>query len=883
MKRAWVLRILAVAAIWVVVIRFAEIERLAVTLVQARWEWLALAAGLQLLFYALYTVLYQVSFGAVGVESRTRDLLPVMFASVFVNVAAPGSGTALWVDDAIQRGQSGARAAAGTVLVKVADFSTFLLVLVIGLAYLLARHELRTYEVVGAVLLLLIIGGWTALLLLGVWLPGGLERLLGFVRGALARLFARLGRRPPLGEDWARRNTEEFRAAGLALRERPRRLAAPMALGMLAQIVDVLSLYALFLAFGEPATLGLVVTGFAVGVLFWIVAITPQGIGVVEGIMPLALASLGVPATKALAITVGFRGLGFWLPFVVGFALVGRVRSFRPTGRRRLAAATVEVVALLTGLMGVINVLSAITPSLPGRLRLIRGDWPLEVRHGGHLAAALAGFGLVALAGGLLRRKRTAWLLTIAVLAVSVVSHLLKGLDFEEAGLAAALAVWLLLLRSHFQALSDPPSVRQGLTVLAGACVATLAYGVAGFFLLDHHFRANFGFTAALRQTVVMFTEFYDPGLQPITGFGRFFAQSIYLVGAVTFGYALYMLIRPVLMHIPASAEARKRAHAIVEAHGRSSLAWFALLEDKHYFFSSGGSVVAFVVKGRVALTLGDPIGPVDDAAAAISEFQARCRRHDWQPAFFQVLPDYVEHYRAAAFTVAAIGHEAIVGVHTFDLAGKTTKTIRTSVHRLTREGYNAEVLSPPVPQNVLTELREISDEWLATMHGAEKRFSLGWFDDDYIRDAPVMVVRAAGGAITAFANIVTEYQLNEVTVDLMRHRSDAESGTMDFLFVKLIEWAKGEGYDTFNLGLSPLAGVGEQAGDPMAERAFHFVYENISRFYDFKGLHRFKSKFRPTWSPRYVVYPGTLSLPAVLQAIVRAQSGDAGLLGYLR
>ena len=566
-----------------------------------------------------------------------------------------------------------------------------------------------------------------------------------------------------------------------------------------------------------------------------------------------------------------------------GRALVERARPFHRGKRRRLVAVAAKVVALLTGLMGVINVLSAVTPGLPERLKLIRGHWPLEVRRGGHLAAALAGFGLMVLSNGLFRRKRTAWYLTLAVLLVSIVSHLIKALDYEEAGLAAGLALWLFALRSHFQALSDPPSIRQGLWVLAVAGVSTLAYGVAGFYLLDHHFRVNFGFGAALRQTVTMFTEFYDPGLQPITGFGRFFAQSIYLVAASTFAYALYMLVRPVLIRGPASAEQRRRARAIVEAHGRSALAAFALLDDKQYFLSAGGSVIAYVVSGRVALTLGDPIGPIDDAPTAIAEFMARCRRDDWQPAFFQVLPDYLDHYRAAGMTVAAIGHEAIVNAQTFDLAGKAGKTIRTSMNRLTREGYRAEVLAPPIAQAMVDELRLVSDEWLTRMHGTEKRFSLGWFDDGYIRGAPVMVIRAADGTISAFANIVSEYRLNETTVDMMRHREDAQTGTMDFLFVNLIEWAKAQGYDTFNLGLSALAGVGGEAGDPMAEKAFHFIYENISRFYDFRGLHRFKSKFQPSWSPRYVVYPGTLSLLAVLQAIVRAQSGDSGLLGYLR
>jgi len=247
------------------------------------------------------------------------------------------------------------------------------------------------------------------------------------------------------------------------------------------------------------------------------------------------------------------------------------------------------------------------------------------------------------------------------------------------------------------------------------------------------------------------------------------------------------------------------------------------------------------------------------------------------------VMPDHLDAYRLDGFTIACIGHEAIVDLRTFQLAGKAGREFRPQVRRLTNLGYETVVLAPPLSAGQIEELRLVSDEWLARMHGVEKRFSLGWFDDDYLRRCPVMVVRTADGTISAFANMLAEFQLNEVTIDMMRHRDDAVSGTMDFLFVNLFLWAQEEGYDTFNLGLSPLAGVGAEAGDPVVERAFHFMFENTSRFYDFKGLHRFKSKFRPSWSPRYLAYPGAISLLGVLHAILRAQSGGAGLLSYLR
>ena len=118
---------------------------------------------------------------------------------------------------------------------------------------------------------------------------------------------------------------------------------------------------------------------------------------------------------------------------------------------------------------------------------------------------------------------------------------------------------------------------------------------------------------------------------------------------------------------------------------------------------------------------------------------------------------------------------------------------------------------------------------------------------------------------------------------DLMR-RSEIENGTMEFLFASLFQWAKAQGYQSFNLGLSALSGVGEQPGDPAVERGLHYVYEHIDQFYNFKGLHAFKEKFHPDWSPRYLIYPSAANLAQAWLAVIAADSGDAGFpWSYLR
>jgi phosphatidylglycerol lysyltransferase len=878
MKRRWLWYALLIAFVWLVTTRFAEIRGLVEVLVQGQPGWILAALVLQAAYYLVFSASYQAAFYTVEVRSRLFKLVPVVFGSLFVNVAAPAGGTAgaaLFVDDAANRGESPGRTAAGTVLQLIADFVTLLVVLVFGLAYLFTQNELQTYEVIGAIALLGITLGWSGILVLGLWRPNWLHRFLAWVQRLANGLAHNLKRSDVLRPDWAEENAKEFNQAGQAIARHPNRLAITLGVALVAHMIDIASLYTLFRAFNQTVHVGALIAGYAVGILFWVVSITPQGIGVVEGVMTLVYSSLGVPASTAAVVTLAFRGLSFWLPLGIGFILIRRMKSFGAQEHSLAENWTVRVVALLTAMMGGINLLSAITPALRNRLVYLEPYIPMVARRGGRLTAALAGFALFLLAGGLARRKRTAWLLTLGVLVLSAASNLVKGLDYEAAILASGLAVWLAFLRPHFHARSDPPSIRQGLRVLAIALAFTMAYGATGFYLLDRHYRVHFGVWAALRQTVVMFTQFYDPGLQPITGFGRYFAESIYVVGAATLGYALLMLVRPVLIRKAATTEQRARAREIAEAYGHTSLARMALFEDKSYHFSPGGSAIAFVVKGRVALALGDPIGPREDMKACIAHFQERCRRSDWRLAFYQTLPDALEVYHQSGFDSVCIGQEAILDLTSFTLEGGAYKNIRTAVNRLTKLGYQTEILPTPLPDPIFEQLQQISDEWLTSMHGSEKRFSLGWFNRSYLESTQIMAVSTPEGLITAFANLIPTYHCNTVALDLMRRREDVLGGTMDFLLAKMIAWASEEGYKSFNLGLSALSGVGEHSQDPVFERGMHYIYEHLNQFYNFKGLHSFKEKFHPEWSPRYLIYPGAASLPAVALALVRADSGD--------
>ena len=538
------------------------------------------------------------------------------------------------------------------------------------------------------------------------------------------------------------------------------------------------------------------------------------------------------------------------------------------------------LVAILTGLVGILNLWSAVTPGIPERIAIIRDIYPFEVRAGSHIFAAVSGFILLTLASRLLRRKRVAWILTIILLVISIASHLLKGLDIEEVIPAGLLLILLLLLRNSFTALSDRPSIAQGVRVLIGALLFTLAYGTAGFFLMERQYQTQFDLFQALGQTFAIFFTFDNGGIQATTRFGSFFITSIYIVGASTISYAVWMLLRPVLLQVGGTDEEREQASKIIQQYGRSSLANFCLLPDKSYYFSpSEKTVIAYVPKGRGAIALGDPIGAEEDLKDAIIGYQVFCDRNDWYPAFYQTLPDNLSLYKTLGFKAVKIGEEAIVDLHTFTTQGKAGRNLRNALNRFTKLGYQVKFYQPPIADELLDRLKVISDRWLNEMQGSEKQFSLGWFDYNYLRNCEIATVENKT-EIVAFANIVPEYQLNEITLDLMRKLENTEHGVMEFLFVSLFQHYQKLNYDSFNLGLSALSGL--KAEHSRLEGGLDYLYEHLNRFYNFQGLHGFKDKFNPRWESRYLIYPSLAALPDIVVALIRADSGDR-LLDYFK
>jgi phosphatidylglycerol lysyltransferase len=496
-------------------------------------------------------------------------------------------------------------------------------------------------------------------------------------------------------------------------------------------------------------------------------------------------------------------------------------------------------VTFMTFGSGVIDLWSLAIPRLPERMHVLHRLFPLEFLHLSNFLTMIFGFGLIVSSLNIARRKRRAFNVVFALASLSIVFHLTKGLDYEEATFSAILVCLLLFTKNCFRVSSRaiPTSRNLALHIAVGAVVAA-AYGLAGHW-------------------------------QTQSRWEHWFATSTHLMPATFVVYVFVLLYRPVKYRFLAKPNDRYRAAEILTQHGRTTQDFFKIWPDKSFFFSeSERSFVAFSVGNNFAVVLGDPTGPAEEFSRLIQRFSEFCRLNGWRLAFHQATPEILDIYRQQGFRKFKVGDDAIVDLTEFTLDGKARKDIRTKFNQLEKCGVHVMRYDPPVPSDVLVQLREVSDEWLQIPGRRERGFSLGLFEPDYVRTTTVLAAVDGQNRILAFVNLVPSFTKGQTTIDLMRRRTDAPNGIMDYLFGKLFLELKKDGYQRFNMGMVPMAGFQKDETGSAGERVVHLFFQRLNFFFSFSGLRAYKAKFASVWEPRYIVYRNISDLPRMALAL---------------
>ncbi|HLJ03124.1 MAG TPA: phosphatidylglycerol lysyltransferase domain-containing protein, partial [Solirubrobacteraceae bacterium] len=291
----------------------------------------------------------------------------------------------------------------------------------------------------------------------------------------------------------------------------------------------------------------------------------------------------------------------------------------------RLVRRLPPLAAIAAALVGVINIASALTPSIRWRGHLLLQFETVEAVHIFHALALPAGAALLLVAPYLAKRRRRAWLLAVLLMLVLGAFDLLKGLDFEETAITWAVAGILILSRRAFPVRHDPITLRSAiwrvpLLGVLGLTVAALATWVS---------QGHPSVGSVLRETGDLLRWHSGPiQFRHHTAFHHHFSWiplSVHTLEIATLVAIAYVIFRPLAAPraLP-SASAREAAVALVQQHGRDTLAFFKLRGDKQYFFSPDRSAfVGYRIENGVILLSGDPVGPESELPALLHNLRA--------------------------------------------------------------------------------------------------------------------------------------------------------------------------------------------------------------------------------------------------------------------
>jgi phosphatidylglycerol lysyltransferase len=631
------------------------------------------------------------------------------------------------------------------------------------------------------------------------------------------------------------------------------------------EFVGIAHVYVSMLALNFTPSLSAAIIAYIVVVTFLIISPFLRGLGAIEVSMTYALVHSGFGNVEAIAITLLFRFFEFWLPLFSG------ILSFLLKVDKLLMRI---FPAVLIFILGIVNIISVLTPALPERIQILKDYLLVETVSFSNSFVFVAGLFLLVTAAFMLRGLRTAWWFALALSIISVFGHIAKGIDYEEAIVALIITGSLLATRKEYYVKTNPKLGTVGLQTALLSIVGVLFYGIVGFYFLDkNHFQIDFSVIQSFKYTLQNFFLIGSNDLIPYDSFARDFIYLIKISGFASIAFLVYSLIRPYIFRITTTEEEMGIAKSLTSKFGKSALDFFKTYSDKFIFIAPGANAyLSYRVTRNFAVVLENPVSEnKDEMKKCIISFRKYCYENGLKDIYYRVPKESLPLFNDLSMKSLFLGQEGVVDLNVFTLEGGERKSIRNALNKITEQGYTTRIYNPPLKDGLIQKLKAVSDEWLKITDRNEIIFSQGMFVEKEIKDQIIITVETREEKIIAFLNIIPDYVKSEGTYDLLRKTSDAPNGIMDYILIELFKYFKNSGIQYVNLGFAPMSGLNDPHN--FSEKSMKFAYEKIRSFSHFRGLREYKEKFNPQWHDKFLIYNNDydlLQVPAALARVIK-------------
>lgn len=279
--------------------------------------------------YLAQSFAYSHCFKAVDERMAPRSTLPLVFGTFFMNTIAPSlnlAGTTLVVNDARKRGIEAGKATSAALLMQITIDGAFATIMILAFVMLALTVGLSPLWFLVGMLVIVLVSVMVLIMVLGRKRPAIVLRVLSPIERLINSVLVRFKKKPL--KPWAGKLVTSFSDAAGLIGHNPRPALEAYGCSIIASLCELSCFCLVGVAFGV-ASVEPLVCGYVVATLFAMISITPQGVGVVEAMVVVAFTAFGESSAAGMAIGLVYRGIVFWMPFIIGAVLINVTKTFR--------------------------------------------------------------------------------------------------------------------------------------------------------------------------------------------------------------------------------------------------------------------------------------------------------------------------------------------------------------------------------------------------------------------------------------------------------------------------------------------------------------------------------------------------------------------------
>jgi len=535
------------------------------------------------------------------------------------------------------------------------------------------------------------------------------------------------------------------------------------------------------------------------------------------------------------------------------------------------------------------------TRTFPPVIRIVGRNLTAPVFRGTEITAVIAATVILLTARGIRLRRRRAWILATVLQGVLIMTSVVHGLvqltlrrkdeeiALKSVGISHLLSEFLILFlllyfRKNFKTKSDIQTTMKSVFFFLRISLTSFLIGLVFVGLDQKSFTVKPNFGQILEITL--------KGLLGISGSVQYVTIHVQIrteytlaaLGLLTVVTSTWQFLKPNRFKSKVDHESLNEIRTLLSRYPEhDSLSYFALRENKNFMWSKNmKAVIPYSVINGVMVTTGDPIGDRESWPSAMSAFCTEAEAHAWIPAVYGCTEEAgLIWSRETDFESLEIGDEAVVLVDTFSLEGPEMKNVRQMVNQIKRKEYSTSIrrISEIAPGE-LDALSKLAEKWRSG--GSERGFSmaLGRFCDPNDPDLVVSLALQNGEPMGMLQFI--PWGTDGLSLDSMRRSPNGDPGINELLISDTVSFAKSKSITQISLNFATFRSIfekGERLGASPITRFSHKLLIFLSRFFQMESLYRFNAKFRPVWTPRYIMFPSIRNLMKVAVAILMIES----------